>query len=126
MVWAEAVDTGRYLAGDSVSSAQGRRPSDWRLQDLAARPGQRGCAHPYSGRRAPHRSDVGTPAIVVLALFLCPFQEAMLEETNMPRADVTVRVLIVDDQASFRRAACSVIELTPGFVVVGEAETDRG
>ena len=41
----------------------------------------------------------------------------------MPRADVTVRVLIVDDQASFRRAACSVIELTPGFVVVGQAET---
>jgi two-component system invasion response regulator UvrY len=61
--------------------------------------------------------------MVVLALFLLPSRGAMLEETNMPQADVSVRVLIVDDQASFRRAACSVIELTPGFVVVGEAET---
>jgi DNA-binding NarL/FixJ family response regulator len=34
-----------------------------------------------------------------------------------------VRVLIVDDQAAFRRAARSVVELTPGFVVVAEAET---
>jgi DNA-binding NarL/FixJ family response regulator len=41
----------------------------------------------------------------------------------MPHAQATVRVLIVDDQASFRRAARSVIDLTPGFVVVGEAET---
>jgi DNA-binding NarL/FixJ family response regulator len=32
-------------------------------------------------------------------------------------------VLIVDDQASFRRAARGVVDLTPGFVVVGEAET---
>src|SRR5438105_11311299 len=69
-VWAVAVDMGRYLAGDPVSSPQGPRPSDWRPQDLAARPGQRGCAHPYSGGPAPHRSDVGTPAMVVLALFL--------------------------------------------------------
>jgi DNA-binding NarL/FixJ family response regulator len=61
--------------------------------------------------------------MVVLALFLLPPRGAMLEETNMPQAEVPVRVLIVDDQASFRRAACSVIELTPGFVVVGEAET---
>ena len=33
-----------------------------------------------------------------------------------------VHVLIVDDQASFRRAARSVVELTPGFSVVAEAE----
>jgi DNA-binding NarL/FixJ family response regulator len=36
---------------------------------------------------------------------------------------VDVQVLIVDDQASFRRAARSVVELTPGFSVAGEAES---
>ena len=34
-----------------------------------------------------------------------------------------VRVLIADDQPSFRHAARSVVELTPGFVVAGEAES---
>ena len=34
-----------------------------------------------------------------------------------------VRVLIVDDQAPFRRAARAVVTLTPGFEVLGEAET---
>jgi DNA-binding NarL/FixJ family response regulator len=34
-----------------------------------------------------------------------------------------VRVLIVDDQAPFRNAARSVVGLTPGFEVVGEAES---
>lgn len=34
-----------------------------------------------------------------------------------------VRVLIVDDQAPFRRAASAVVRLTPGFAVVGEAES---
>jgi DNA-binding NarL/FixJ family response regulator len=34
-----------------------------------------------------------------------------------------VAVLIVDDQAPFRRAARAVIMATPGFEVVGEAET---
>ena len=47
----------------------------------------------------------------------------MLGTTDMPHPQVPVRVLIVDDQATFRRAAWSVVELTPGFVVVGEAET---
>ena len=47
----------------------------------------------------------------------------MLRVTDMPQTHETVRVLIVDDQASFRRAACSVVELTPGFLVIGEAET---
>jgi two-component system, NarL family, invasion response regulator UvrY len=32
-------------------------------------------------------------------------------------------VLIVDDQAPFRSIARQVVELTPGFAVVGEAET---
>jgi DNA-binding NarL/FixJ family response regulator len=36
---------------------------------------------------------------------------------------MTVRVLIVDDQAPFRMAARMVVEATDGFDVVGEAET---
>jgi DNA-binding NarL/FixJ family response regulator len=39
----------------------------------------------------------------------------------MPEAPVAV--LIVDDQAPFRRAAAAVVRLTPGFAVIGEAET---
>ena len=38
-------------------------------------------------------------------------------------ATMTIRVLIVDDQAPFREAARTVVELTDGFEVVGEAET---
>jgi DNA-binding NarL/FixJ family response regulator len=34
-----------------------------------------------------------------------------------------VRVLLVDDQASFRRAARAVVEMAGGFEVAGEAET---
>jgi len=37
--------------------------------------------------------------------------------------DDAVAVLIVDDQAPFRRAAATVVALTPGFEIVGEAET---
>lgn len=36
---------------------------------------------------------------------------------------MTVRVLIVDDQAPFRDVAKTVVEMTDGFDVVGEAET---
>jgi DNA-binding NarL/FixJ family response regulator len=39
----------------------------------------------------------------------------------MPDPDVSV--LVVDDQALFRRAASTVVKLTPGFEVVGEAES---
>ena len=39
------------------------------------------------------------------------------------RATVTVHVLIVDDQAAFRRAAARVLGRLPGFEVVGEADT---
>jgi DNA-binding NarL/FixJ family response regulator len=35
----------------------------------------------------------------------------------------TVTVLVVDDQAPFRVAAKSVVSLTPGFSVVGEARS---
>jgi two-component system invasion response regulator UvrY len=38
-------------------------------------------------------------------------------------ADDAVTVLIVDDQAPFRRAARAVVGATPGFEVVAEAET---
>jgi len=39
-------------------------------------------------------------------------------------ADVrTVRVLVVDDQPPFRRAANAVCSMTAGFTVVGEAES---
>lgn len=34
-----------------------------------------------------------------------------------------IPVLVVDDQAPFRAIARQVVELTPGFEVVGEAET---
>jgi DNA-binding NarL/FixJ family response regulator len=37
--------------------------------------------------------------------------------------DGSVTVLIVDDQAPFRRAARAVVTATPGFEVVGEAES---
>jgi DNA-binding NarL/FixJ family response regulator len=36
-------------------------------------------------------------------------------------ADAPVTVLVVDDQAPFRRAAAAVVRATPGFAVVGEA-----
>lgn len=42
---------------------------------------------------------------------------------NTPTPTDLVRVLIVDDQKPFRRAAREVIELTGGFEVVGEAES---
>lgn len=35
----------------------------------------------------------------------------------------SVRVLIVDDQAPFRAAARTVVEMTPGFDVAGEVES---
>ncbi|MDQ3612239.1 MAG: response regulator transcription factor [Actinomycetota bacterium] len=38
-------------------------------------------------------------------------------------SNMTVRVVIVDDQEPFRQAARMVVELTDGFEVVGEAET---
>ena len=37
--------------------------------------------------------------------------------------EAVVRVLIVDDQAPFRNAARTVVALTPGFEVVGEASS---
>jgi hypothetical protein len=47
----------------------------------------------------------------------------VMELMQMSPDHNVVQVLIVDDQASYRRAARSVVELTPGFVVAGEAYT---
>jgi DNA-binding NarL/FixJ family response regulator len=41
----------------------------------------------------------------------------------MTAAAGDVGVLVVDDQAPFRRAASAVVTMTPGFTVVGEAES---
>jgi DNA-binding NarL/FixJ family response regulator len=41
-------------------------------------------------------------------------------------APPVVRVLIVDDQVSFRRAARGVVELTDGFEVAGEVPSGEG
>ncbi len=38
-------------------------------------------------------------------------------------ADEAVSVLVVDDQLPFRMAAKTVVRVTPGFDVVGEAES---
>src|SRR5437764_14257914 len=38
-------------------------------------------------------------------------------------ADEAVSVLVVDDQLPFRMAAKTVVRVTPGFEVVGEAES---
>jgi len=38
-------------------------------------------------------------------------------------SDPDVSVLVVDDQVLFRRAASTVVKLTPGFEVIGEAES---
>ena len=40
-----------------------------------------------------------------------------------PDAGAAVGVMIVDDQAPFRRAARMVLAATPGFAVIGEAES---
>jgi len=37
--------------------------------------------------------------------------------------EVTVKVLVVDDQAPFRSAAKRVVAMSPGFEVVGEAKS---
>ena len=66
-----------------------------------APPGRRGCPHPGAG--------AGPDG-----------------ENGAVAATPAVGVLIVDDQAPFRRAARAVVTATPGFEVVGEAETRRG
>ena len=47
----------------------------------------------------------------------------MLVVIQVDGGTVSARVLIVDDQASFRRAARKVVELTDGFEVVGEVSS---
>ena len=43
--------------------------------------------------------------------------------TTRQRGQVTVQVLIVDDQAAFRRAAARVLARLPDFVLIGESES---
>jgi DNA-binding NarL/FixJ family response regulator len=56
---------------------------------------------------------------VVLASLALPRPGATL----VVEVQMTVRVLIVDDQEPFRMAARMVVEATDGFEVVGEAES---
>jgi two-component system, NarL family, invasion response regulator UvrY len=48
---------------------------------------------------------------------------AILVTSEMQKEHRDVHVLIVDDQAAFRRAVRNVVDLTPGFAVAGEADT---
>jgi DNA-binding NarL/FixJ family response regulator len=52
---------------------------------------------------------------------LAPLSAAGTADTL--EGEMTVRVLIVDDQEPFRMAARMVVEITDGFEVAGEAET---
>lgn len=65
--------------------------------------------------------ETGGHIEVTRALVPAPLTAAGTRCDNAAVADVPV--LIVDDQAPFRRAARSVIIATPGFEVVGEAES---
>ena len=49
--------------------------------------------------------------------------DAAARDTTAPPPTPGVTVLVVDDQAPFRSAAKSVVALTPGFTVVGEAKS---
>jgi len=48
--------------------------------------------------------------------------QTRMDETT-PTGDGGVKVLVVDDQAPFRRAAQAVLAVTDGFEVVGNAES---
>ena len=48
---------------------------------------------------------------------------AGIDDESVPVRARTVRVVLVDDQASFRSAARLVIDMVDGFELVGEAET---
>jgi DNA-binding NarL/FixJ family response regulator len=52
---------------------------------------------------------------------LAPFATSLLARDDHRVGDV--RVLVVDDQAPFRRAMATVVEETDGFVVVGQASS---
>jgi DNA-binding NarL/FixJ family response regulator len=54
---------------------------------------------------------------------LASLAHGVIDGTLALEEQMTVRVLIVDDQEPFRMAARMVVEATDGFDVVGEAET---
>ena len=64
---------------------------------------------------------VATPREMVRASPTLGSSGATLEVVK--KDEMTVQVLIVDDQEPFREASRLVVELTDGFDVVGEAET---
>ena len=53
--------------------------------------------------------------------WLTPCATTVLTREDPPVGDI--RVLVVDDQAPFRRAMASVVDETDGFVVVGQASS---
>jgi DNA-binding NarL/FixJ family response regulator len=53
--------------------------------------------------------------------WLTPCATTLLSRDDHPVGDI--RVLVVDDQAPFRRAMASVVDETDGFVVVGQASS---
>jgi DNA-binding NarL/FixJ family response regulator len=53
--------------------------------------------------------------------WLTPCATTVLTREDHPVGDI--RVLVVDDQAPFRRAMASVVDETDGFVVVGQASS---
>lgn len=59
----------------------------------------------------------------MLALLAIACDGATLEVEAPKGEQMSVRVLIVDDQEPFRLAARMVVDATDGFEVVGEAET---
>jgi len=77
-----------------------------------------------TGQQGPGRLTLvchNSPAIAVAVVL------ALLAAGHGTLAVVSaVRVLIVDDQQPFRAAASKVVEMTAGFEVAGEAETEEG
>ena len=56
-------------------------------------------------------------------MVLASLAHPVIGDTLVVEEQMTVRVLIVDDQEPFRMAARMVVEATDGFEVVGEVET---
>src|SRR3954447_1975460 len=121
----------RYWTSASPHGNRTSSPLDPRSHGLGALSIPRRC---HRGEGAPTRFAWGAhplatcgqhPALLVLAPFRRQSKRVMLARTEMQMQEghTDARVLIVDDQPSFRRAARSVVELTPGFELVGEAET---
>jgi two-component system, NarL family, invasion response regulator UvrY len=51
----------------------------------------------------------------------CGEEGSLARKMKRPRAEPDVKVLVVDDQDSFRSVLCELVGATSGFAVVGEA-----